>query len=89
MAEQAMLEISIDAELKQQAEELYKNLGTSFAEAVRIFARQSVAENAMPFYVHVPVIHKNKIPIGIADGKFIIPDDFDKHNDEIAVMFGV
>lgn len=27
--------------------------------------------------------------IGIAEGKFIVPDDFDACNDEIAEMFGV
>ena len=28
---------------------LHRELGTSFAEAVRIFAKQSVLENGMPF----------------------------------------
>ncbi len=27
--------------------------------------------------------------IGIAEGKFVVPDDFDDCNDEIAEMFGV
>ena len=27
--------------------------------------------------------------IGIAEGKFVVPDDFDACNDEIAEMFGV
>ena len=33
--------------------------------------------------------NKRTMPIGIADGKYIIPDDLDTHNDEIASMFGV
>ncbi|MBR1418574.1 MAG: type II toxin-antitoxin system RelB/DinJ family antitoxin [Synergistaceae bacterium] len=88
MSKQAILQVSIDADLKQQVEDLYKRLGTSFAEAVRIFARQSIEENAMPFNIRVP-ISKRKRTLGIADGKFRIPDDFDKHNDEIASMFGI
>ena len=26
--------------------------------------------------------------IGVAEGKFVVPDDFDECNDEIAEMFG-
>lgn len=26
--------------------------------------------------------------IGVAEGKFVVPDDFDEGNDEIAEMFG-
>lgn len=44
MSKQATLQVSMDSELKEQVELLYKQLGTSFAEAVRIFARQSVEE---------------------------------------------
>ena len=88
MAKEATLQVRMDAELKEQVELLYKKLGTSFAEAVRIFAKQSVEENAMPFVIHVP---KEKIErkLGIANGKFIIPDNIDECNDEIAKMFGV
>ena len=54
MAKEATLQVRMDADLKERVEKLYKDLGTSFAEAVRIFAKQSVAENAMPFIIHVP-----------------------------------
>nr|WP_325220686.1 type II toxin-antitoxin system RelB/DinJ family antitoxin [uncultured Oscillibacter sp.] len=49
MSMDATLQIRIDGELKAQVEELYRGLGTSFAEAVRIFARQSLREGGMPF----------------------------------------
>lgn len=39
----------MDRELKSQVEALYQGLGTSFAEAVRIFAQQSLREGGMPF----------------------------------------
>jgi addiction module RelB/DinJ family antitoxin len=39
----------MDSELKAAVEALYKNLGTSFAEAVRIFAQQSLRDGGMPF----------------------------------------
>lgn len=49
MAMDATLQIRINGELKTQVEELYRSLGTSFAEAVRIFAQQSIREGGMPF----------------------------------------
>lgn len=49
MAKEATLQVRMDAEVKRAAEELYRSLGTSFAEAVRIFAKRSVDMGAMPF----------------------------------------
>lgn len=62
-------------------------LGTSFAEAVRIFARQSVQEKAMPFVIRLAEQDTDK-RIGIAKGEFVAPDDIDRYNDEIEDMFG-
>ena len=86
MAKEATLQVRIDADLKEQVERLYRDMGTSFAEAVRIFARQSVQENGMPFTIHVPD-HTPQQRIGIAKGIFTASDDIDKSNDEIAEMF--
>lgn len=88
MAKEATLQVRMDAELKEQAELLYKQLGTSFAEAVRIFARQSVEEKAMPFTMHLNTAGFGR-KLGIANGKYVIPDDIDECNDEISEMFGV
>lgn len=35
--------------VQEQVEALYRSLGTSFAEAVRMFAQQSLQEGGMPF----------------------------------------
>ena len=88
MAKQAVLQVRMDEDLKASAEELYRRMGTSLAEAVRIFARQSVAENGMPFVIRVPASQSER-PIGLADGEFAIPDDIDADNAAIAEMFGV
>lgn len=45
----ATVQVRMNGELKAQVEELYRSLGTSFAEAVRIFAQQSLREGGMPF----------------------------------------
>lgn len=86
MAKEAMLQVSMDSELKEQVELLYQQLGTSFAEAVRIFAKQSVADGAMPFISHLPPIG-TKRKLGLADGKYEIPDDIDESNEEILKLF--
>lgn len=59
---------------------------TSFAEAVRIFARQSVQEKAMPFVIRLAEQDTDK-RIGIAKGEFVVPDNIDKYNDEIEDHF--
>lgn len=39
----------MNSDFKAQVEELYRSMGTSFTEAVRIFAQQSLREGGMPF----------------------------------------
>ena len=48
MAMDATFQIRMNSELKSEVESLYRSLGTSFAEAVRIFAQQSLREGGMP-----------------------------------------
>lgn len=88
MAKEATLQIKMDSDLKEQVELLYEKMGTSFAEAVRIFAKQSVEDKAMPFTMHVAA-QGGKRKLGIANGKYVIPDDIDGCNGEIMDMFGV
>jgi len=68
MSKEATLQVRMDAELKEQVEELYRNLGTSFTEAVRIFAKQSLIENGIPFNITA----NRKSAFGIA-GKYANP----------------
>lgn len=49
MAKQAIYQVRMDEEVRDQVEALYRSLGTTFAEAVRIFAVQSIREQGMPF----------------------------------------
>ena len=49
MAKEAVVQIRMDSEVKESVENVYKNLGTSFAEAVRIFANQSIKVKGFPF----------------------------------------
>ena len=49
MAMDSTVQIRMNNEVKTQVEALYRGLGTSFAEAVRIFAQQSLREGGLPF----------------------------------------
>lgn len=49
MSMDATLQVRMDGQIKNNVEELYRKLGTSFAEAVRIFAQQSLLTGGMPF----------------------------------------
>lgn len=49
MAMDSTMQIRMDSELKTEVEALYRGMGTSFAEAVRMFARQSLIVGGMPF----------------------------------------
>lgn len=86
MAKEVMLQVSMDSELKEQVELLYQRLGTSFAEAVRIFAKQSVADGAMPFALRPSLVGKKRV-LGLANGKYEIPDNIDESNEEILKLF--
>ena len=49
MAMDSTMQIRMDSDLKSEVEALYRGMGTSFAEAVRMFARQSLLVGGMPF----------------------------------------
>ena len=49
-----VMQFRMDSALKHEAEELFLELGTSFAEALRIFARQCVLTHSMPITVALP-----------------------------------
>jgi prevent-host-death family protein len=47
-----------------------------------------IARNGKPAAKLVPmVVVANKLRIGVAKGKFKVPDDIDEHNDEVAALF--
>lgn len=86
MAKESILQVRMDAEVKEQAELLCKRLGTTFVEGVRMFAKQSIAENAMPFMLRLADT-KPEMRIGAAKGEFHIPYDIDCCNDESEPLF--
>ncbi len=47
-------QIRIDADVKQQASELFNNLGLDMSSAVNLFLRQCILHNGLPFQVEMP-----------------------------------
>lgn len=85
MAKEAIMQVRMDITLKNDAEELFKRMGTSFSEAIRIFAKQSVEFGTFPFTIRTKT--NNNRGLGIAKGKLSLPDNFDDYDDEIEKMF--
>ena len=50
--------IKIDSELKQQAQELFSDLGMNLSTAVNIFLKQAVREHSIPFHIGDPFYSK-------------------------------
>lgn len=46
--------IKIDSDLKQQAQELFSDLGLNLSTAVNIFLKQAVRERSIPFHIGDP-----------------------------------
>ncbi|MCL2634256.1 MAG: type II toxin-antitoxin system RelB/DinJ family antitoxin [Oscillospiraceae bacterium] len=53
MTDLTSLNIKIDRELKSEADALFNAMGMNLTTAVNIFVRQAVAEQAIPFQIHV------------------------------------
>lgn len=53
-----IINLSIEPDLKSQAEEVFANQGLSLVEAIKIFLRESVLEYGMPFRPGQPAFNK-------------------------------
>lgn len=51
MVEDTVLQVRMDKETRDSVEKLYKDMGITFASAVRMFAKQSLVEQGLPFVV--------------------------------------
>jgi DNA-damage-inducible protein J len=44
----------VDPLIKAKADELFRHMGLTLSEAIRLFLYQSVAEKRIPFYIGMP-----------------------------------
>lgn len=57
MTKDAIVHVRIDPDDKEAAEAIYKSMGTTLSEAIRVFVKQSVIVRGYPIY---PVVAVNK-----------------------------
>lgn len=54
MAKTANINVRIEPEVKQQAEDLFGSFGISVTDAINIFLRTSIMEGGFPFQIRKP-----------------------------------
>ena len=81
MAKGSLLQVRMDSEEKSDVEKLYAELGTSFAEAVRIFARKSLSMGGFPFSVVLPAKNKRSKTEALKELEFLIKTESLKGSD--------
>lgn len=69
----APTQIRIDADVKQQATALFKNLGLDMSGAVNLFLHQCIMHNGLPFAVEMPQYNQTTLE-AMAEAKRISRD---------------
>ena len=66
MAKEATVQVRMDSDMKERVEALYRSMGTSFAEGIRMFAAQSLLVNGLPFQLTAPKETKSVSAVDLA-----------------------
>lgn len=69
MAKTAMAHARLSPEVKEQAENILKELGISISTAYELFYRQIIAYNGLPFDVRIPTEETIQAMQDAQDGK--------------------
>ena len=70
------INIRVDSEIKDQAQDIFASLGLDLTSAINIFLRQTIRQRSIPFTMtseHAPKMPKP----GCLKGKIIMAEDFD------------
>jgi addiction module RelB/DinJ family antitoxin len=49
MSQNSVIQVRVDTQLKEDAESLFSDLGLDIPSAIRLFLKQSIARNGIPF----------------------------------------
>ena len=73
--------ISIDADVKQKAQELFADLGLDLSTAINIFLRQSIRENCIPFSIQREVPNADTVA-AMREAEDILknPDEYKRYS---------
>ena len=99
----AMITARVDAEKRKTAEKIFSEVGLTTSAAVNLFICAVAMNGGIPFKIGVknaegyewnapPIEKKGGLKLGIAEGKYKFPPDFDERFDamdaEVAELFG-
>ena len=71
------INISVDSDIKNEAQELLDSLGLDFATAIKIFLMQMIKRRGIPFPIVDAPLRKTPKP-GCMKGKIWVAEDFDE-----------
>jgi DNA-damage-inducible protein J len=79
------INVRADSEIKSKAQAIFYSLGLDMSTAIKIFLRQTVRQNDIPFVLSTNVNPNKKSRdemFGALRGKYTIADDFDAPLDD-------
>ena len=100
MAKSALVQVRLEEETKRQVDDIYHQLGITFADAVRMLAAQTILQRGLPFQ---PVLAREESPrrskslrgrladralTGLTLEQIIAREEESLHN-EIEKMYGI
>lgn len=50
--------LRVESKIKRDAEAIFKNMGMSMSEAIRVFLKQSINSSGLPFRPHLKEVNK-------------------------------
>jgi len=79
----AIINICVDSDVKNKAQDLFATLGTDMTTAVNIFLRQAIRKNSIPFDLVTEKPQRKNRQFGRMKGKMWMADDWDVPLDDI------
>ena len=79
----ANINIRVDNDVKNKAQEVFLALGLDMTTAINIFLRQAIRKNGIPFELVLAAEQPKKTPkLGCMKGKIWMADDFNEPLDD-------
>ena len=82
MSESSVIQVRIDARDKTRAARLFRRLGMSTSDAVRLFIAQAIREKGLPFLPHIPNAETRRALADASDGLPVAMEDLKRQWDE-------
>ena len=73
----ANINIRVDSDIKNKAQDLFSDLGLDMTSAINIFLRQAIRKNGIPFELISEAPRRNPPQLGCMKGKITESDDHD------------